>query len=250
MKDFRRIFLKALRLLPVARYRAAARLGVGAAIEHASMLRSLAGRNIGLLIDVGANVGQFTLVARHILPHAGVIAFEPLPKAARRFRRVHRADRMVELVEAAVGPDPGILPMHVSRAADSSSLLPIGERQQQYFPGTGESHQEHVRVVRLQDAVPSARMTAGTLLKIDVQGFELATLQGCESRLALVDLVYVECSFVQFYDGQALADEVIAWLRQRGFRLSGIGPISFAATGAAIQADLLFENVLAHVTAV
>ncbi|EQD74431.1 hypothetical protein B1B_02676, partial [mine drainage metagenome] len=31
-----------------------------------------------------------------------------------------------------------------------------------------------------------------------------------------------ECSFVALYEGHALADEVIAWLRERGLRLIGV----------------------------
>jgi hypothetical protein len=55
------------------------------------------------------------------------------------------------------------------------------------------------------------------LLKIDVQGSELQVLQGRRPALDLIDEVYCECSFVELYEGQALADEVICHLRDRGF---------------------------------
>ena len=51
-----------------------------------------------------------------------------------------------------------------------------------------------------------------------MQGFELTALQGCEELLDRFDWVFVECSFIEPYEGQALADEVIAWLRERGLR--------------------------------
>ena len=250
MKRYLRVVLKALRLLRVARYRHALRHGVGAALEHTPVLRALSDRRLALVIDIGANVGQFTLAVRHCLPDAAVVAFEPLPRAARRFRRVHAADARVELIEAAVGPKYGTLAMHVSKAADSSSLLPIGQRQGEYFPGTEASHQEQVQVLPLEAAVSKDCMVHGTLLKIDVQGFELGVLQGCESLLAQVDVIYVECSFLEFYDGQALADEVIAWLRERHFRLCGMGPASTARSGVVVQADLLFEREGPRVTGV
>ena len=244
MKNPVRVLLKALRLLPVARFRRAMFHAVGAAIEHGVLLRRLQSRGILRVIDIGANVGQFTLCAREYLPDADVIAFEPLASAARRFRAVHGDDRRVRLVEAAVGPDAGSQSLHVSKAADSSSLLPIGAGQRALFPGTDESHLETVRVVRLEDEMTDSGVPTPTLVKIDVQGFELEVLRGCESRLDRIDLVYVECSFIELYEGQALAGEVVAWLGERGFRLAGIGSVS-----ADRQADLLFERVTApHVT--
>ena len=246
MKDPVRVLLKALRLLQVPRFRAAMRQGVGAAIEHAVVLRALRARGIGRVVDIGANVGQFALGVREYLPDAEVLGFEPLAAAARRFRAVHGADSRVRLVEAAVGPVAGTQSLHVSKAADSSSLLPIGAAQESTFPGTGESHLETVRVLRLEDELPDSGMPVPTLVKIDVQGFELEVLRGCESRLALIDLIYVECSFVELYERQALAGEIVAWLGERGFRLCGIGSVSADRDGGLVQADLLFERAAVH----
>jgi ribosomal protein S18 acetylase RimI-like enzyme len=40
--------------------------------------------------------------------------------------------------------------------------------------------------------------------------------------------------------GQALADEVIARLRERGLRLAGVYPMAYDDRGRAVQADFLF----------
>ena len=80
------------------------------------------------------------------------------------------------------------------------------------------------------------------MLKIDVQGFELKCLQGCEDLLDRFQQVYVECSFVELYEGQALADEVIAWLRDRNFILQGVYNTFYDSKGAAVQGDFLFAN--------
>ncbi|MHB8405676.1 MAG: hypothetical protein ACYDCJ_09670 [Gammaproteobacteria bacterium] len=54
--------------------------------------------------------------------------------------------------------------------------------------------------------------------------------------------VYCECSFIELYAGQALADEVIAWLRERGFILNGVYNMAYDKTGKAVQADFLFKR--------
>ena len=97
-----------------------------------------------------------------------------------------------------------------------------------------------IRVARLSDALPAGEIAAPALLKLDVQGFELPALEGCEGVLDRFDWVYVECSFMELYAGQSLADEVIAWLRERGLRLAGVYHMAYDGQGRAVQADFLF----------
>lgn len=78
------------------------------------------------------------------------------------------------------------------------------------------------------------------LLKIDVQGGELGVLRGAERSLQHVDAVLVECSFVEFYDGQPLAHDVLDFLGEQGFRLTGAGTPTTDANGSVVQIDLLF----------
>ena len=68
-------------------------------------------------------------------------------------------------------------------------------------------------------------------------------LRGCEDALERFAHIYMECSFVELYAGQAQADEVIAWLRERGFRLEGVYNMAYARSGRAVQADFLFKYV-------
>ena len=76
-----------------------------------------------------------------------------------------------------------------------------------------------------------------------MQGFELEALRGCEDLLKRFAYVYAECSFVELYSGQALADGVIAWLRERGFRLIGVYHMSYDRNGHAVQGDFLFSSI-------
>ena len=192
------------------------------------------------VVDIGANRGQFSLAVRRWAPEARVIAFEPLAGPAARFRKVFQGDSRVVLHQAAIGPKMGEAIIHVSAADDSSSLLPISSMQQQLFPGTGEVRTETITVGRLADFVYAKEIAGPALLKLDVQGFELEALRGCEDILECFACVYVECSFVELYSGQALAHDVIEWLAERGFVLKGVYNMSYDKKRIAIQADFLF----------
>jgi FkbM family methyltransferase len=212
---------------------------VAAAIEHEPILLRLALRTV---VDIGANRGQFALVARRCFPDARIFSFEPLPVPAGRLRSVFAGDPRVTLHEAAIGPNAGKANIHISDRDDSSSLLPITAAQSTLFPGTAEIGTTTVKVAPLRDFLSRDQIEPPALLKLDVQGFELQTLKGCESLLHRFSHVYVECSFVELYAGQALADEVITWLRERGYRLIGFYNAVYDNSGRAIQADFLFAS--------
>jgi len=212
---------------------------VAAAVEHTSVLTALDCRTV---VDIGANRGQFALVARRCFPQAYITSFEPLPEPAAVFRRVFARDNATVLHEAAIGPAPEHGTMHVSAQDDSSSLLPISSLQGEIFPGTDEIATVNVRVAPLDTFLAEDNICDPALLKLDVQGFELSALRGCEPLLPSFDAVYCECSFVELYSGQKMAADVIDWLSAKGFRIKGIYNPSYDNVGKSVQADFLFRR--------
>lgn len=236
--NFRKL-LKFLRLLPHLSFRRGLRQGVGATIEHRQILFPLFPVTV---VDIGANIGQFSLLAHTLFPKARIHAFEPLQVPAARFAKLFAGDRLVTLHRCAIGPEESSSAMNVSGAIDSSSLLPITDTQADFAPGTGAVGVERVTVRRLDSILKPADIAAPALLKLDVQGFELPALQGCGALLNSFSWVYVEVSFVELYGGQALASEIVAFLHSHGFVLAGVANPSFLPDGTCVQADFLFRS--------
>jgi len=212
---------------------------VAPAIEHVSVLRELP---FDFVADVGANRGQFSLVCRSLRPRAAIVGFEPLPGPAQTYRQLFASDPLVSLHETAVGQEQGEVAINVSARDDSSSLLPISSAQTDNFPGTDAVATRMVKIAPLSTFLQLG-MGARNLLKIDVQGFELEVLKSAEPLLRHFDWIYAECSFVPLYEGQALAQQIVAWLAERDFRAKGqFNPALASKGGALLQADLLFEN--------
>jgi FkbM family methyltransferase len=236
---------KSAKLLSILRSRpyrlALLRHNVAAGVEHERVLKGLDFRSV---VDVGANRGQFSLVARRCLPAATIVAFEPLPGPAERFRHVFAGDPRVRLHEIALGQQGALSCMHVSGKDDASSLLPITPLMSSLFPGTAQAGTIMVRVGRLADYVSAGELASPALLKLDVQGYELEALRGCEELLDSFSHVYAECSFVELYRGQVLADDLIVWLRGHTFRLSGVYGVVYDRWGRAVEADLLFRKAV------
>jgi len=222
-------------------WRALLQRGVAAGTEHAQLCRAI---NPHTVLDVGANKGQFALAARSMWPAATIISFEPLPDMSSTYRKVFSDDRKTHLVDGAVGPKAGMYDLHVSAAPDSSSLFEIGPDQARVFPGTQEIGTIPVRVDRLSRLVSPFCIVRPTLLKLDVQGYELEALRASEEVLDQIDWVYAECSFVSLYRGQALATQIITWLDSRRFTLTGVyNVVSSKSDRRPIQADCLFSRI-------
>lgn len=235
---------KLLALLACTRWRRALRHGVAAAVEHRKPLRPL---DPATVIDIGANRGQFSLLIRTLFPHARVLAVEPQAEAAETFRALFDGDDYVRLIPLAIAPESGDMTLHLSRRRDSSSLLPIGPLQERIFPGTAENGTAAVRTARLAEVLAARDILRPALLKLDVQGFELAALQGCSELLQYIDWVYCECSFVELYEGQALLPEVADYLAGHGFVERGRFNLTEDRHLGPIQADVLFGRLKSNV---
>ncbi len=219
-------------------WRRALRKGVAAAVEHRNVPFD---HDFATVVDVGAHHGQFALLARELFPRSRIFCVEPLPEAVHRLRSVVGDDDRISVLATAVAAAAGRRQLHVSRKTDSSSLLPILKPYVDAFPGTEEAKVLDVEVKTLDSVLPE-RARRPCLLKVDAQGGELDVLRGAKAVLADVDVAYVECSFVEFYRGQPLADEVIRAFLSHDFRLDGVYSVVRDMQRHCLQADLLFRR--------
>jgi FkbM family methyltransferase len=221
--------------------RSALRHKVLPAVEHLPVLAGLP--EVALVIDVGANVGQFATVARHRWPQARIVSFEPLPQAAQRLRALFARDPGFECHELALTDHAGTEDFHVTGQDDSSSLLPVAPRQVDEF-ATDDVAVLQVTTARLDDVLPPVGLPDGPILvKLDTQGTELDVLRGGTGVLDRASHLVVEVSFVELYEGQASAAEITRHLVEHGWDLVATYDVkSSRRTKEPLQADALFAR--------
>lgn len=211
-------------------------LRIAPAIEHIEALSRLSFQTV---VDVGANRGQFAVMARRLFPQAQIYSFEPLGEPAARFTEALGQDDRVRLFPCAIGPTAGPASIYVTSRDDSSSLLRPGSAQTEIFGGQ-TARKDEIAVCRLSDCLEAGAIQGPALLKVDVQGGELDVLQGSADLIDQFEALYIECSFIQLYEGQPLFGDISRWAEEHGFRLGGVYNQYVDPRHGPVQADFLF----------
>jgi FkbM family methyltransferase len=205
----------------------------------------LAGRTFATIIDIGANEGQFSSIARRIWPDAKLIAFEPLPDIYDRLVANFSADRQFEGVNVALASDSGVVKMFRSASSLSSSILPMAETHKKEWPHTSSGEYLQVEMVKLDDWVREreSHHSHPVLIKIDVQGYEAEVIAGGRETIKSAALVLIEVSYHELYVGQPLFSKIHEMMEELGFIYRGSLEQVFDHDGWRIlYADAIFEN--------
>jgi FkbM family methyltransferase len=188
------------------------------------------------VIDAGANVGQFARAMAETFPEARILSFEPLPSVAERFRAHLGNEPRVRLFETAVGSHDGTLTFYPQAYDLASSALQ---------PAVGQERQPDpikVPVARLDTLLADEELPASTLLKLDLQGFELEALRGAADTLGRVRHVLLEVGFRSGYVGEPPFEEIYDHLRAAGFRFLRPIDVLSAEHDEIVQMDALFGH--------
>lgn len=181
-------------------------------------------RPINLILDVGANTGQFAREMRARFPQAHIVSFEPLPEPFAELERWARSDGNATAFNLGLGEVDATLPFyrHIGHSS-SSSLLPTHASGVATFPQMSRAELTEVPVRRLDEVLAEVGRTAGpeTLLKLDVQGFEAQVMRGAANTLNQVAALITEVNIDPLFVGQAEFCSLCELAYAAGLRYAG-----------------------------
>ena len=156
-----------------------------------------------VVMDIGANIGDFSLQVAQRCPTGRVIAVEPLSEHARILKGhiAMNAYRHVTCVQSAVGAEEGMTGITVD-----------GAQSRQY---SVSGRMESVRQTTLSRLMDEHELAHVDLLKLDCEGAEWDILPAAENALPRVRQICMEYHCERGWTPERLA----GWLRDRGYRV-------------------------------
>jgi len=201
---------------------------------------------VNCVVDVGANDGGFATAIRGLGYAGQIISFEPLKGPYEALQRRATGDADWETLKCAIGDTAGEVTVNVSgNAGLSSSVLPMLDTHTNAAPNSRYVAAETVRKERLDEVLPLLGVSPDnrTFLKIDVQGYERAVLDGASQLFAngAIAGLQLELSLVPLYRGAMTYREGLDRAEALGMTLMGLDPVFVDPnSGQLLQVDAVF----------
>lgn len=197
--------------------------------------------NAAVIFDAGANFGDTVLKYHSLYPEAAIYAFEPFPATFAGLIEKTKSLKLVHGFQVALSDHPGTDVFYVNKNVDTNSLLQsqnIGLSSDAQVQNEGRID---VNLVTIDAFCAEHRIGSIDILKLDIQGGELAALKGAERLLRekKIKLIYSETYFRPQYVNQPLFYDIANYLRQFGYHLQDIyNPIY--GKGSIAWCDVIF----------
>jgi|CXWL01.1.fsa_nt_gi FkbM family methyltransferase len=188
------------------------------------------------VIDIGANMGEWTLLLKSIFTESKVLMIEPQSKHKESLENICKINPDCFFSQSLLGATiQNAIDFYV---ADDG----FGNAGSSVFP---ENSNVPVRAVQmpmttLDSLILQFNIGSPDFIKLDVQGYELEVLRGAEKTMSNAAFVLLEVSTWPYNLGGPLMDEVIEWMSEKGFIVYDVCGIHRRNDGTLLQIDMLF----------
>ena len=192
------------------------------------------------LIDVGANTGEFIRSVCALAPPGRIYAFEPLPEFKHDLDEIVSRHGGGKVIAAAAGERRGSITLNRTRNSKLSSVLePEQSMHAHYRESMNVIERIDVAVTTVDAEIPPEAIVG--LLKIDVQGFEPAVIDGARRTLTRTAAVMLEVNYAEHYAKSGHFEDAHGRLAGAGFRLYAVS-CPHMSKGAPLWADAVYVN--------
>jgi FkbM family methyltransferase len=186
--------------------------------------------DVSVVVDAGANHGDFSEAAATFFPHARFLLVEPFPKLHPELEfRCHRHGPAWSLEKYALGDKESSETLYISHSHDAiGSLKGFPDSYSKATSIHEDLHSISCQVRCLDNVLAEKNISSVSLLKIDVEGAEFELLSGAENTFNVTDSIIIEVSTIRDSELEANALlRVLALLDEKSFRPVAILPSLF-----------------------
>jgi FkbM family methyltransferase len=195
------------------------------------------------VVDVGGGIGNTAKIFDQRLSPESLFIVEPIPENISKLKAISKCHWMIH--EGAAGNTPSTMSLHLAERITASSLLELNSTDSEYGNILKSSGSINVSVSPIDTLIPSDARVA--VLKMDVQGFELAVLEGAADTLKRTSLVVLEVNNHRGFRNAPEYYELDEFLRAQGFELIDILAQN-RQNGRLLDWDSIYMNRNLHVS--
>jgi FkbM family methyltransferase len=183
---------------------------------------------VDLIIDVGANKGQFTKEIRKLYK-GPIFSFEPVSSVFIKLKSAAAPDKNWYVFNYALGNESKEQYINVNEPNEMSSFLEIDESWIEHFNVKGARLVRELihlrRFVDIMGELPFDISSKKIFLKMDTQGYDLEVFKGASNIVKHLVALQSEVATVPIYKGMPTWTDTIHEYEKAGFRLAGLYPI-------------------------
>lgn len=181
-----------------------------------------------VVVDVGANQGDFSLKCHTLWPKARILAIEPHPRTFQTLS-LRCASQAIHRWEGALSSSEGVMELldhgdgEQSQMNSLASDVAVAETRFSEMAGCKPTARVPVKVSTLDTVVKNFNMNRIDILKIDVEGAEVSVLEGARQLLhkSLIGMIAVEWSARNAHNkGTNTLESIIACLNSYNYYLA------------------------------
>jgi FkbM family methyltransferase len=176
----------------------------------------------GSILDVGGGQATTAQLFSRYFPTAPVYIFEPILSNFKEIEKQAVGQTTWRLVNKAVGSSVGETFINIASHVTASSLLEMNADAEGYGNLLVTEKKEAIKVTTLDAEIPNNMPIS--ILKMDVQGFELEVLKGATETLKRTEIVILEINNHDGYKNAPTYFELDEFLRQANFQLHDLLP--------------------------
>jgi FkbM family methyltransferase len=184
---------------------------------------------IDLVLDVGANYGQFGKMLRDEGYKGEIHSFEPVSHSFDNLQKTCINDEKWFVHKLAMGAADGKGTINVTDASDMSSFLNPNAFGEGKFEKINVVHREMVEIETI-DGFLLKEITdfnkRRIFLKIDTQGYDLKVLEGSLNAIDYIVCILTEISLIPIYSGMPHYLDALRKYEEYGFVVTGLYPVS------------------------
>jgi FkbM family methyltransferase len=197
---------------------------------------------INLILDIGANIGQYATSLRNLGYKGRIVSFEPLSSAYSELEKKAINDPLWQAVHLGLGDSPGKMEIHIAQNSYSSSLLDMLPEHLASAPDAMYVGSETITINTIDNIIYHYHTKDDhCFVKIDAQGYETKILDGCRQSFNKILGFQLELSLKALYKDEALMPDMLARMNNLGYSLKHIetGHMNYE-TGEILQLEGFF----------